>query len=284
MIISTQSYGWSQLARALGHDWPAGVDWAMAEAVAAGLTGWEPILATPDDARHHAGLARRHGLQMPSVYMGGALHDRDVAPGTIDTMRATAAVAAAAGARLAVVNPNPIAWGGSADKSDDQLRHQADRLTELARALATEGLALCYHTHDAEMRAAAREFHHMLLATDPAEVHLCLDPHWIWRGAGNSAVALQDIIGLYGARTRVVHIRQSHGGIWDQAVGEGDLDYGAIVAALAAHGVSPHLVIENATEAGTPDILTPREAHARSLGHVARVFAPLQADPPPHHI
>jgi inosose dehydratase len=127
------------------------------------------------------------------------------------------------------------------------------------------------------MRAAAREFHHMLLATDPGLVRLCLDPHWIWRGAGNSRIALLDIIGLYGHRVEVVHVRQSRDGIWAQAVGEGDLDYPAIVALLKAKGVRPHLVIENAIEAGTPDTLSPVEAHRQSVAYVERVFAPLGA-------
>ena len=275
MIISTQSYGWFQIATAAGRAWPEAADWAMAEAVAAGLTGWEPILGSVADARLHAGLARQHGLAMPSFYMGGALHEPEAAKATIAGMREIAAAAADAGVRLAVVNPNPIAWGEARDKTDEQLRFQAGCLTELATALAGLGVMLCYHTHDAEMRAAAREFHHMLLATDPALVRLCLDPHWIWRGAGDSAVALADIIQLYGARTEVVHIRQSQGGVWAQAFGAGDLDYGAIVVALAACGAHPQLVIENAIEAGTPDVLTPREAHRASLDHVLRVFAPL---------
>lgn len=275
MIISTQSYGWFQIATATGRAWPGDADWAMGEAAAAGLTGWEPILGSASEARLHGELARRHGLVMPSFYMGGALHDADAAQATIAVMREIAAAAADEGARLAVVNPNPIAWGEAQDKTDDQLLRQAASLTELATALAGLGVTLCYHTHDAEMRAAAREFHHMLLATDASLVRLCLDPHWVWRGAGDSSVALMDIIQLYGVRTEVVHVRQSRGGIWTQAVGVGDLDYDAIVAALANCGVRPHLVIENAIEAGTLDSLTPRDAHAKSLDHVLRVFAPL---------
>jgi inosose dehydratase len=253
----------------------AAADWAMAEAVAAGLTGWEPILGSAREAHLHAGLARQHGLEMPTFYMGGALHAPEAARATLAVMRDTAQAAAQAGGRRAVVNPNPIAWGQALDKTDDQLRFQAGCLTDLATSLADLGVTLCYHTHDAEMRAAAREFHHMLLATDPDLVRLCLDPHWIWRGAGNSALALMDIISLYGARTEVIHIRQSQGGVWAQAVGAGDLDYAAIVAALVARGAHPQLVIENATEAGTPDDLSPQAAHRQSLYFVQRVFAPL---------
>jgi inosose dehydratase len=53
---------------------------------------------------------------------------------------------------------------------------------------------------------AAREFHHMMAGTDPDKVSLCLDAHWIYRGSGNSSVALFDVLKLYGSRTREIHL------------------------------------------------------------------------------
>ena len=70
---------------------------------------------------------------------------------------------------------------------------QAEALDKLGARLKQMRLILAYHNHDAELRNAAREFHHMMLGTDPALVTLCLDAHWIYRGAGNSAVALFDM-------------------------------------------------------------------------------------------
>jgi len=45
---------------------------------------------------------------------------------------------------------------------------------------------------DAELRQGGREFHHMLTATNPDDVKLCLDAHWIYRGCGDSQVAVFD--------------------------------------------------------------------------------------------
>ena len=85
-------------------------------------------------------------------------------------------------------------------------------------------MVLAYHNHDAEMREGAREFHHMLTGTDPANVKLCLDAHWIYRGSGNSQVALFDIVEIYVDRIVELHLRQSHDGIWSEVFGEGDIN------------------------------------------------------------
>ena len=47
---------------------------------------------------------------------------------------------------------------------------------------------------------------------------LCLDTHWIYRGAGNSNVALFDILKLYGDRVVSLHLRQSVGGVWSETL------------------------------------------------------------------
>jgi inosose dehydratase len=143
-------------------------------------------------------------------------------------VRVAGEAAALLDTQVAVVNPTPIRWGQPLDKSDGELATQARALQTLAERLAVHGVRLAYHTHDAEMRHAAREFHHMLLATDPAVVGLCLDAHWIYRGAGNSQVALFDIVQLYGSRVVSLHLRQSRNGVWTETLDEADgadLDY-----------------------------------------------------------
>ena len=61
------------------------------------------------------------------------------------------------------------------------------------------------------------------LGTDPEHVTLCLDAHWICRGAGNSAVALFDVVKLYGPRVTELHLRQSVDNVWTEALSEGDI-------------------------------------------------------------
>ncbi len=168
------------------------------------------------------------------------------------------------GVRILVLNPEPISWREELDKDDSALRLQAEAMQVLGEELRALGVALAYHTHHMEMRNAAREFHHTLLTTTPEAVGLCLDAHWIYRGAGNSNVALEDIVRLYGDRIRSLHLRQSHGGIWTETLDEGDIDYDFLVAGLRDTGFSGPIIIEQAREAGTPGTLTMDEALRRS--------------------
>ena len=120
-----------------------------------------------------------------------------------------------------MTNPSPIRWGGPQSKTDDQLKLQARLLSQLGARLSDLGLVLAYHNHDAELRHAAREFHHMMLGTDPSTVTLCLDAHWIYRGSGNSSVALFDVLKLYGPRISELHLRQSRDGVWTEDLCDG---------------------------------------------------------------
>ena len=149
----------------------------------------------------------------------------------------------------------------------DEFPDDIEAANRLGKALKELGMTLAYHNHDPEMRASAREFHHMMAGTDPALVKLCLDAHWIYRGAGNSQVALFDIVKLYGARVAELHLRQSRGGVWAEDFGEGDLDYPRLAAALRALKLHPHVVLEQAVEQGTPKTLDPVEAHRRSAAY-----------------
>jgi inosose dehydratase len=126
-----------------------------------------------------------------------------------------------------------------------------------------------------EMRQGAREFHHMLQATDPQHVTFCLDAHWVYRGAGNSQVALFDVVRMYANRITELHLRQSKNGIWTEVFGEGDIDYPRLVRELAGRGVRPHVVLEQSVEKGSPDTLTAVDAHRKSLQYTRKVFAPL---------
>ncbi len=126
-----------------------------------------------------------------------------------------------------------------------------------------------------ELRNGAREFHHMMTGTNPKLVSLCLDSHWIYRGTGNSSVALFDIVELYGSRIVEIHLRQSQKGTWSETFGEGDINYSALADRLKSKRVRPHLVLEVAVEKGTPKTLDPVTAHRRSVEFARKVFGRL---------
>ncbi|NCT11381.1 MAG: TIM barrel protein [Rhodobacterales bacterium] len=273
MFIATNVYGWTQIARAAGRDFDR--PRAMADARAAGLTGWEDAFRSVAEVAPVAADAAAAGLVMRSAYVFGTFHTEAEAQASSDTALAICDALMPHGVTRFISNPNPLP--GGAVKSDAELRVQSRAVEALGHAMRARGAELLYHTHAPEMQAAAREFHHMLAATDPAALSLCLDVHWVWRGAGNSMVALEDIIRLYGPRVSELHLRQSKGGVWDETIGDGDIDMASVAAMLAQQGVRPLLVIEHAYEDGTPQTMPTVAAHAASVAYVARHFGSIAA-------
>ena len=102
---------------------------------------------------------------------------------------------------------------------------------------------LAYHFHAPEWRNGGREFYHVMGQTDPNLVKLCLDTHWVYRGTGNNAEKVYEVLDRYADRTVELHLRQSNGGIWTEYLSEGDIDYVKVARMLKAKGVKPLLVL-----------------------------------------
>lgn len=270
--IACNQYTWHTFYQRQGRDWGADLDASLADFAKSGLVGYEPSVNSADEIRTLAPLLKKHKLEMHSLYVNSTLHKADEADKTLATVTAIADAARPLGLKIVVTNPSPIQWGSAQDKTDSQLTIQARNLDRLGAELQKRGMTLAYHTHDVEMRNAAREFHHMMLATDPAHVSLCLDVHWIYRGSGNSQVALFDIMKLYGKRIAELHLRQSKNGVWGETFGEGDIDYPRLAKELKAIGIRPHLVLEQCIEKESPNTMDAVTAHRQDLQYVEKVF------------
>lgn len=275
--VACNAYSWSVFYQRQGRNFDQSLDEGLAEVAASGLDGFEPSFADVAQVERLAPLLKKHGLEMRSFYVNSTLHEADRADESIRQILAVAPSAKEAGARIVVTNPNPLAWGGAQDKNDEQLKVQAAALNRLGAELKKLGLTLAYHNHDMELRQAAREFHHMMLGTDPANVTLCLDAHWVYRGAGNSQVALFDVVRLYGKRVSELHLRQSQHGVWTEVFGSGDIDYRALAEMLRQASVRPHVVLEQAIETGSPNTMTPLEAFKESTKATRRLFTAIGA-------
>ena len=247
------------------------MDEQLAELAACGMDGLEPSAGSPEQVEATAAQLARHGLEMRSVYSGSGMHEPAKAEQSIRQILGLAKQAKAAGARIVVTNPSPLA--GRMAKTDEQLKTQAASLDRLGRELRSMGLVLAYHNHDIELQNAAREFHHMMAGTDPRHLALCLDAHWVYRGAGNSQVALFDVVKLYGPRVVELHVRQSKDNVWSETFGDGDIDYRALAKALLEIGVVPHVVLEQGPEAKTPQTMSVADIHRRSSQYAREVFA-----------
>ena len=272
--VVTNTYPWGTFASRDGRPFNQYSDETLAAIAASGITGYEPAVA---DVRELEGLGARlqaHGLRMSSVYVNSTLHDEATSAASIEQALGIARRAVPLGIRIVVTNPSPIRWGGPENKTDAQLRAQAAALEQLGRQLHALGLTLAYHNHDIELRLGAREFHHMLTATDPAFVKFCLDAHWVFRGCGDSQVALFDVLEHYGDRVVELHLRQSKDGVWVEEFGAaGDIDYARLAAWLRRRKVRPQLTLEQAVEAKTPKTVDAVTAHRRGAAVVRGLFA-----------
>lgn len=274
--IATNTYPWGTFARREGKNFTANTDEALAAIASCGLTGYEPALTAVAAFDGLAARLQKHGLEMRSLYVNSVLHDPAQAEKSIADVLAIARRAGETGTKIIVTNPSPLKWGGTENKTDDQLRGQAQALDRLGAELRKLGIALAYHNHDVELRHGAREYHHMLTATDPQNVKFCLDAHWVYRGCGNSQVALFDTLEHYGSRIVELHLRQSIGGVWTEVfTADGDIDYARLAGWLEKKRMKPHLVLEQAVEKGSPQTLDGVAAHRQSLAHARRIFAAL---------
>ena len=270
--VACQTYTWYSYYNRENKVWEKDVPSSFADLKKAGFKGYEPSFKDTGHVSKLTSHLSTHHVAVKSMYVNSLLHDEKSIEESIKSVLAIAKEARKIGVEIVVTNPQPIEWGKAIYKDDKQLKLQARSLNILGQKLRGLGMKLAYHNHDIEMRQSAREFHHMMLNTDPENVFLCLDAHWIYRGAGNSQIALFDIMKLYDKRIVELHLRQSKKGIWSEVFGDGDIDYNLLAEKLLANNIKPHLVLEQAVEKGTPHTLGSIEAIGKSLDNVKEVF------------
>jgi inosose dehydratase len=272
--LACNQYPWLVFYQRENRNFNEELDKGLGELASCDMDGYEPLINNPQEIESLAPLLNKHGLQMRSLYVNSVLHDRQKADQSIESVLAIAEKAKKSlSTKIIVTNPSPIQWGGPQNKDDGQLKVQAASIEKLGKQLKEMGITLAYHNHDIELRNAAREFHHMMVGTNPAYVTLCLDAHWVYRGAGNSAVALFDVLRLYGRRITELHLRQSKDNIWTETFSEGDIDYPRLAKHLLNIDVRPHIVLEQAVEKGTPKTMDTVEAFRQSSKYARRIFA-----------
>jgi len=273
--IASNSYNWTTFYGRQQKNWGQDLDACMTDYAKTGLRAYEPGLNSVEDVIKLAPFLKKYNIRLPSVYVNSVLHQAEEAEKSIASVLAIADEVKKLGTKIMVTNPTPVRWAGEGIKTNEELKIQVISLEKLGAALRNKGVTLAYHTHDVELRAGAREFHHMLLNTSPQNVAFCLDAHWVYRGSQNSELAVFDIMKLYGSRIVELHIRQSVNGVWSETFGEGDIDYGRLARELKSLNLRPHLVIEQCVEAKSPDTMGAVEAHIQDLAAIKRIFKPI---------
>ncbi len=210
---------------------------------------------------------KRHKLACSVAYIGGPVHTPETARVTIDqTMEFARRLKR--NVRLRGISFNVGYKSRHAEKTDEELATQARALDDLGRALRGEKLGLYLHQHAPEMANGAREWRHVLKNTDPANVSLCLDVHWILRGG-------QDVMTLVheaGPRIGTLHLRNSVNGIWTEDFGDGDIDYRAVAAYLKSLHYRGYLSVELGWDPKTKVTRSLEEDLRLSREYTERVF------------
>lgn len=270
--ISCNAYNWTTFYGRQNKKWGEDLDKCMADLSQTGIKAYEPGLESAEDVKKLAPFLKKYNLTMPSIYVNSVLHKAEEAEKSIRTVLAIADEVVKLGTKIVVTNPSPIKWGGPELKNDAELSVQAKSMEKLGVELKKKGLTLAYHTHDVELRAGAREFHHILQNTSPENVSFCFDIHWVYRGSMDSQLAVFDVLKMYGNRVVELHLRQSVDGVWSETFGTGDIDYQRFANELKAMKLRPHLVIEQCVEAKTPNTMDGVAAHIKDLAMVKQIF------------
>ena len=87
-------------------------------------------------------------------------------------------------------------------------------------------------------------------------------------------MAVFDIARLYAKRIIELHVRQSRNDVWTEEFGPGDIDYPRLVNLLVERDVRPLIVLEQAVEEASPNTMSAKEAHRKSVTYARRIFAP----------
>lgn len=273
MNIGAEFYPFHQTYQERGSTVRENLDEVLSTIVSAGLNLYEPFAPDSDEeAGEIEVLLKKYEVRIETAYVNVRLHEEAIWREQVESAMVKALRAKQLGARIIVTNPEPIQWGGTQDKSDAQLRFQARALAGLGERMNSNGLRLGYHTHDSEMRHGARELHHMLQAVPHETMGFYLDPHWVYRGCGNSALAVEDVVRIYGRRVEALHLRQSINDIWTEHLCDGDIDYKWMATELGKQGFDGPLILETAFEEGTPRALPLDESLRRSAEYTRTVF------------
>jgi inosose dehydratase len=214
-------------------------------------------------------LLRAQGLRMPSVYVGGMLHEKSSADQTIARALEIGRMCAPFGCKGIVNNPDPKPK--DEPKTDAELAVEADSLNRMGRALADAGFALRVHHHTPQLENNAREWRYILQHTDPQLVRICVDVDWAYEGGFEPLAFLEEV----GGRLEELHVRSAKNKVWLEDLEDSDIDYYKIAAYLRRRGLRPLIVVELAYRPATKITRPLGEDLRVSRLYVQKVFGDL---------
>ena len=266
--IAVEGYIFQQYAQSLKKPLEAVVGEVLPMARAAGFRNIELNngFFPPADRQRILSLIRMEDLRMPSLYVGGPMHEEDAAEKTIATALELGDLCRPFGCQAIVNNPDPKP--GGIPKTDAELGIQSASLTRMGRVLAEHGFQLRVHHHTPQLENNAREWRHILQHTDPKYVFICVDIDWAYEGGFEPVPFLREV----GERLREIHVRSARNKVWLEDLEDSDIDYRKVAEYLRQNDLKPLIVVELAYRPNTIVTRSLEEDLRLSRLYAERVF------------
>jgi len=245
--MAVEGYIFQQYAQSLKRPLEAVIGQVLPMARAAGFRNIELNSAFfPAAGRDQTlSIIRSQDLRMPSVYVGGPMHERNGADRTIAKAVEIGELCAPFGCKAVVTNPDPKP--GDASKTDTELAVEAESLNRMGQMLAEHGFQLRVHHHTPQLTENAREWRHILQHTDAKYVFMCVDVDWAYEGGFEPIPFLRDV----GNRLREIHVRSARNKLWLEDLEDSDIDYRKVAEYLSKEDLKPLIVVELAYRPNT---------------------------------
>ena len=245
--IAVEGYIFQQYAQSLKQPLQNVIGQVLPMARSAGFRNIElsPAFLAPEMRAQVLSLIRSQGLLMPSLYVGGPMHEKSEAERTIATALEFGNLCAPFGCKAIVNNPDPK--HGDESKTDAELAIEAESLNRMGRTLAQHGFQLRVHHHTPQLAENAREWRHILHHTDPEYVHMCVDVDWAYEGGFEPIAFLAEV----GKRLREIHVRSARNKVWLEDLEDSDIDYRKVAQYLRTEQLAPMIVAELAYRSNT---------------------------------
>jgi len=236
----------------------------------AGMDGIELMHTAllPDDAVERIGeMSRKHKLPVIGTSFGGTMWDRAKHQEVLDEAAKVIPRLAKLGGHTLGTSVGGVKWGQKLRKTPEQLDAQAELLRKIIAISEKSGVVLNLHNHTYEVENDLHDLKGTLARIPDAK--LGPDLNWLVRGGVDPAAFIRQ----YGKQIVFLHLRdQKKDGRWSEALGEGDMDYVAIAAALREINFAGHAVIELAHERDFKPTRPLRESLKMSREFVRKVM------------
>lgn len=212
---------------------PADIDTTLAKVKEIGydavqMSAWGPI-----DPRELRALADKHELEICATHVSFD----DIVARTAETIE-----------NHKIWGTDYVGLGSMPDKyrgTEEGMRQFCRDIRPAGEAIAKAGQHLIYHNHNFELaRFGDKTGMDILMEeTDPSWFQFEIDTHWITAGGGDPAAWIRKVAG----RMDVVHFKDmvyvpEEGRSTFAEIGEGNLNWPAIIGACAEIGVRMHIV------------------------------------------